>query len=1052
MRSRSFLFALLGGCLFHSTPAAAEPPAIAPSDALSPTDERKAFTVPEGFEVQLVASEPDIQKPIQMAFDARGRLWVTTSHHYPFAAPEGKATDKLFVLSDFDPATGKARKVQVFASDLNIPIGVLPLPDCKSCIVTSIGEIRKYTDTDDDGKADKMEVLYTGFGSRDTHGMFNSYTLMPDGWVYACHGYLNSSRVKGKDGHEVEMQSGNTFRFRPDGSRIEVYTRGQVNPFGIAVDPWFNLYTADCHSKPITMLIPGAYYDSFGKPHDGLGFAPHVTRHGHGSTALCGLSWYDANHFPKEYKGTMFLGNVVTSRINFDRIEWKGATPVGIEQPDFLSSKDPWFRPTDIKLGPDGALYVADFYNKIIGHYEVDLKHPQRDKDRGRVWRIVWKGKDGSLPNPALHRPDFTKANDKELLDDLIDPNQTVRMFAGQELLRRVRAGLKPDFTGGDAAALIAKPENASRIAGWIAFLAEAEGTAIPENYRTLLDNAKEKLKGKLTHDDYSTLFMRALASRPEWGEKERALALDILRTFEAPRLTLVVVESMGMHPNAEFVRPLMEVLRKCQAEDVCLRHATRIALRNCLRDDQKALFQAYAKEELPVIVDIALAISTREAASFLFEQVQAGTIPEGQLPAVVEHIGRQGVQPAEEQKLAASLTEAGKQAPMKADALLALFRGTQSRGRQLGTQAVQSIIASAQHELGLVQALSGNEVPDAARTARIQSALRVLAALPLAATPASLSSLGADEPSKAALAKLVKGSHFPTGLRIAAADVMLRYSPPDALTLCRQQLADPATPEAFRSSLLMALASSGNKEARLDAIEAIKNVPYRTALDVCAAMSSTQAGVEELLAAAKKGQVPPRILQERLILERMRAARVPNLDQQIAELTHGLPPADQRLAELIRQRGAKFAAASKDKELGAKLFTKHCGACHRIADQGGKIAPQLDGIGIRGVERLLEDVLDPNRNVDQAFRARIITTRDERTITGLVLRTEGKVLVLADTEGKEIRLPLEDIDKNRETMLSPMPANFGDVISEAEFYHLLAYLLEQRAKELPKK
>ncbi len=94
--------------------------------------------MPAGFDVQLVASEPDIQKPMQMAFDAKGRLWVTTSYHYPFAAPHGKGTDKLFVLSDFDAKTGKARKVETFAADLNIPIGVLPLPDCKSCIVSSV--------------------------------------------------------------------------------------------------------------------------------------------------------------------------------------------------------------------------------------------------------------------------------------------------------------------------------------------------------------------------------------------------------------------------------------------------------------------------------------------------------------------------------------------------------------------------------------------------------------------------------------------------------------------------------------------------------------------------------------------------------------------------------------------------------------------------------------------------------------------------------------------------------------------------------------------------
>src|SRR5215216_1947811 len=128
-----------------AAPAAAQPKQlppelVAPTDALSPADERKAFTLPPGFDAQLVASEPDIQKPMQMAFDAKGRLWVTTSYHYPFAAERGKATDKLFVLSDFGP-DGKARKVQVFADNLNIPIGILPLPDCKGCIVSSVGEI-----------------------------------------------------------------------------------------------------------------------------------------------------------------------------------------------------------------------------------------------------------------------------------------------------------------------------------------------------------------------------------------------------------------------------------------------------------------------------------------------------------------------------------------------------------------------------------------------------------------------------------------------------------------------------------------------------------------------------------------------------------------------------------------------------------------------------------------------------------------------------------------------------------------------------------------------
>src|SRR6185312_9960341 len=161
------------GLMFSARLFAQQPALVAPTNALTPAEEQKKLIVPEGFEVQLVASEPDIQKPMQMAFDARGRIWVTTSYHYPYAAPAGKGTDKLFILSDFDEK-GKAKKVHVFAADLNIPIGILPLPDCNACIVSSVGEILKLTDTDGDGKYDKKEALFTGFGSVDTHGMYNS--------------------------------------------------------------------------------------------------------------------------------------------------------------------------------------------------------------------------------------------------------------------------------------------------------------------------------------------------------------------------------------------------------------------------------------------------------------------------------------------------------------------------------------------------------------------------------------------------------------------------------------------------------------------------------------------------------------------------------------------------------------------------------------------------------------------------------------------------------------------------------------------------------------
>ena len=347
--------------------------------------------VPPGFEIQLVASEPDIHKPLNLAFDDRGRLWITDTVEYPYPAEPGtRPRDTVKILSDFQ-ADGRARKIETFADGLNIPIGLLPLPSARSAFVHNIPNIYLITDKDGDGRADTRDVVYGVFGHRDTHGMTNAFTWGFDGWIYACHGFSNSSEVQGKDKRPINMNSGNTYRMRPDGSHAEYFTHGQVNPFGLAFDALGNLYSCDCHSRPVYQLIRGAYYPSFGKPDDGVGFGPDMVTHDHGSTGIGGISFYAADQFPKAYRDTVFVGNVVTNRVNHDRIEWHGSSPQGIEQPDFVWSEDNWFRPVDIELGPDGALYIADFYNRIIGHYEVPLTHPGRDRERGRVWRTSTK-------------------------------------------------------------------------------------------------------------------------------------------------------------------------------------------------------------------------------------------------------------------------------------------------------------------------------------------------------------------------------------------------------------------------------------------------------------------------------------------------------------------------------------------------------------------------------------------------------------------------------------------------------------------------------------
>ena len=179
--------------------ALAQPPLVAPSEALSPAEEAAGFQLPKGLKATLVASDPAIYKPMNIAFDDRGRLWVTDTLEYPYPAAEGKKPrDTVKILEDFDPATGKARKVTVFADGLNIPIGLLPLPSGKTtrALVFDIGHLRLLEDTDNDGKADKSTVILSGYGFRDTHGMTNAFTWGFDGTIHATHGFANESQVK----------------------------------------------------------------------------------------------------------------------------------------------------------------------------------------------------------------------------------------------------------------------------------------------------------------------------------------------------------------------------------------------------------------------------------------------------------------------------------------------------------------------------------------------------------------------------------------------------------------------------------------------------------------------------------------------------------------------------------------------------------------------------------------------------------------------------------------------------------------------------------------
>jgi putative heme-binding domain-containing protein len=985
-------------------PKEPEPENVSSKPPRSPADERQGFHLPPGFEAQLVAAEPDIHKPINIAFDAHGRLWVTNTIEYPFAAKPGtKARDRVSILEDFAP-DGRARKITTFADDLNIPIGVLPITG--GALVYSIPNIYRMRDTDGDGKADKREVLYGPYGHDDTHGMTGEFTPGFDGWIYVCHGYSNTSTVKGSDGQAITMNSGNTYRMKLDGSHLEYFTHGQVNPFGLTFDPLGNLYSCDCETRPVYMLLRGAYYPSFGKPHDGLGFAPEMIDHGHGSTAIAGITYYAADHFPAEYRDTFFIGNVVTNRINRDRLERHGSTLKAIQQADFLRSDDPWFRPVDIKLGPDGALYVADFYNRIIGHYEVPLDHPGRDRERGRIWRIVYRGPDGKT-QPMAPRRDWTKATVAELVQDLAHPNLTVRMLAMNQLVER---GGQP---GIEAVRKLMQPKSNP----W----QRMHGLWVLDRQRMLDDKtltaaAKDAESGVRVH------AMRVLAEREAFPAALRELVLAGLKDSDA-FVQRAAADALGRHPAPENLRPLLDLRHTVPADDTHLLHVVRMALRDQLIAKsawQQLPLADWTDRDARAIADVAPGIPTPEAAAFLLHHVQHYPESPERLVEYVHHSARYGTD-ADRQAL---LNFARANRPQDVPHLLALFK------------AIQQGSAEAQVALSKEARSWAEELVRHLLAAKDEAQL--LAGIEFAG---SLQMRSMEKP----LATLAADKKTPEAQRRAALVALVAINPKGHVPLLGQVLTDATAPIGLREHAANLLARLNQPAAHEELLKALALVPARLEVTIAAGLASSRSGAEKLFDAVAAGKASARLLQERQVEVQLASHQLPDLKARLTKLTQGLPPADQKLQELLQHRREGFTKARTDPALGVKVYEKHCANCHQLANKGTKVGPQLDGIGIRGVDRLLEDILDPNRNVDQAFRATMLNLKDGRTVVGLLLREQGAVLVLADSQGKEIRVDKALVEEQYVSQLSPMPANLVDQIPEADFYNLLAYLLTQQ-------
>ena len=403
---------------------------------LSGADAIGKMTVHQGMKVELVADEarfPELINPVQMAFDTKGRLWVAAWPTYPHWRPDEPMNDKLLILEDGD-GDGRTDRVKTFAGDLHNPTGFEFWG--KGVIVAQGPDVLYLEDTDGDDRYDVKRRVIHGLDTADTHHTANSFTFDPSGRLYFQEGTFHHSQPETPWGPPVRVANGAVFQYEPRTGKVGLYTSyGFANPHGHAFDRWGDDIVVDG-----TGSVPywGSVFSTRLEGLDKHGGAPSV--YGQRTRPCPGIEFLSSPHFPAEFQGNLLVGNVIGFQgiLRYTFQPGEGSYPEASEAEPIVSSSDPNFRPADLEIGPDGAIYFTDWQNPIIGHMQHNLRDPSRDRIHGRVYRVVMEGTPTAKPVPIAGRPVA------ELVGLLAHPIDRVRYRAKLELDGRPEAEVVP--------------------------------------------------------------------------------------------------------------------------------------------------------------------------------------------------------------------------------------------------------------------------------------------------------------------------------------------------------------------------------------------------------------------------------------------------------------------------------------------------------------------------------------------------------------------------------------------------------------------------------
>jgi putative heme-binding domain-containing protein len=949
----------------------------------TPDAEKALLEIADGYEINLFAADPLIAKPIQMNFDPAGRLWIATSETYPQIKPGSTANDKVLILED--DGTGKARAAKIFVEGLLIPTGVIPGDG--GAYVANSTELLHFNEKD--GKASDRRIVLSGFGTEDTHHILHTLRWGPDSRLYFNQSVYIHSHIETPWGVR-RLAGGGVWRFDPPSGHLEVFVKGLWNCWGHIWDNYGQEFGTDgAGGEGINYFVPGAVYAS----------SPNAVRVlpglNPGSPKYAGEEIMTGRHLPDDMQGIIVTNDFRASRVCRFKVSDDGSGFSSKQLPDLVKSTNRVFRPIDVKMGPDGAIYIADWCNPIINHGEVDFRDPRRDHSHGRIWRITAKGR------PLVAKPKLVNATVAELLEDLKLPEMYTRQQA-----KRVMAemGAKLVAPALDAWVLGLKKEDEAtehyRLEALWTY--ESIDQVQPKLLQELLASADPRVRAAavrvVSHwhgqlPNTTDLLAVAVADQNARVRLEAIRALAEVPTVKAQELALVALD----HPRDKFI-------------DYALWMTTRD-----LEPQWKPAFDQGTLKLSPAKQVFSLqAIGSREALKPLLDQFRASKMSADERKNLIDLIASSGgpedLAPVFELAVSKDLAT-----PARLDLLSAL------------NQAARQRKVSPHADLSKLGGLLKDADPVRAAAAHLAGSAKIEALRP-ALTELAMAKETSDRTRSAAMQALAGLSGR------ASVDTLAKLSA-------------PAYPRAVRLQAVTAMAQIDPKSAAPHAAELLAAEPAAgedpTAL--FNAFIKARAGDSLLAQALKDKKIPTDAakLGQRAVYQASR------LDSPLlpALAAAGNLGADQK--ELTREQMTSLiaeVASHGDPARGEAVFRRKemsCLQCHMVAGSGGIVAPDLLSIGASApVDYIIDSVLYPNKAIKEGYNSTIVTTKSGDQITGIRVRQDAQELVLKDATHDAIVIPMSDIKSQRDGG-SIMPSGLTDSLTHGEFVDLIRFLTE---------